>query len=157
MPELLILGGADVAEVAVSAFGVVEIVDVIGHRDGQFHGGGPLPSVQQFGLHASPERLNDRVDALCQGSWYMNLWRSECLPDFGEDLAGSIAFEQAQDLFTARSGGGASSSIFAGCGSLDQPVVRDRPKCTVGKAISAGVEPVALGFAAGVLDGACAA
>jgi hypothetical protein len=40
------LCGADVTEVAVTAFDVVEVVDVIGHGGGQFDGGGPLAGVE---------------------------------------------------------------------------------------------------------------
>jgi hypothetical protein len=54
-PERFELCWADVTEVAVTAFGVVEVVDVIGHRGGQLDGGGPSAGVEQLDLHPRPE------------------------------------------------------------------------------------------------------
>ena len=45
-PELLILDRAEVAEIAVAPFGIVKIVDVIGHGCSQFQRGRPLLRVQ---------------------------------------------------------------------------------------------------------------
>jgi hypothetical protein len=45
-PERFELCGADITEVAVTSFDVVEVVDVIGHRGGQLEGGGPFARVE---------------------------------------------------------------------------------------------------------------
>ena len=60
-PERFELRGADVTEVAVAAFDVVEVVDVVGHRGGQLDGGGPFAGVEQLDLHPCPERLHRGV------------------------------------------------------------------------------------------------
>ena len=49
-PERFVLCRADVTEVAVSAFGVVEVVDVVGHGGGQLQSGRPSAGVEQFDL-----------------------------------------------------------------------------------------------------------
>lgn len=36
---------------------IVEILNVIGHRHGQFYYGGPLTTVEKFGLHSFPYRF----------------------------------------------------------------------------------------------------
>jgi hypothetical protein len=53
-PERFELCGADVTEVAVSAFDVVEVVDVVGHGGGQLDGGGPSAGVEQLVFETSP-------------------------------------------------------------------------------------------------------
>jgi hypothetical protein len=57
-PERFELCRTDVTEVAVAAFDVVEVVDVIGHGGGQFQGGGPFAGVEELDLHPGPERLH---------------------------------------------------------------------------------------------------
>jgi hypothetical protein len=54
-PEGFVLCGADVTEVAVAAFDVVEVVDVVGHCTGQFQRGRPSAGVEQLDLHPGPE------------------------------------------------------------------------------------------------------
>ena len=67
------LCGSDVAEVAVAAFDVLEVIDAIGHGGGQFDGRSPLVDVKQLDLHPRPDEsmaassitaeLNDGVPA----------------------------------------------------------------------------------------------
>ena len=49
------------AERGVAALAVVEDLEVFEDRVGQFQAGPPLAAVEQFGLHAAPERLDHRV------------------------------------------------------------------------------------------------
>ncbi len=53
----------------MEAFGIVEIIDPVGHCDGQLEARGPLPRVQQLCLHSPPERLDGSVvEAVANGS-----------------------------------------------------------------------------------------
>jgi hypothetical protein len=52
--------GADVTEVAVGPFGVVKVVDVVGHRRGQLEGGRPFTRVEQFDLQPWPKTTPSR-------------------------------------------------------------------------------------------------
>ncbi|SLB29885.1 Uncharacterised protein [Mycobacteroides abscessus subsp. massiliense] len=62
-PERFELCGADVTKIAVTAFDVVEIVDVVGHCGGQLDGGGPFTSVSTCNL-----AQNDSMAALSKQS-----------------------------------------------------------------------------------------
>src|SRR6202008_426930 len=60
-PERFELCGADVTEVAVTAFDVVEVVDVIGDGPRQLKGRRPFAGVGQLDLQPAPERLHGGV------------------------------------------------------------------------------------------------
>jgi hypothetical protein len=55
------LGWEQVAELRVPALPVVEDLDVVEHRVCQLDPGSPLLAVEQFDLHAGPERFDHDV------------------------------------------------------------------------------------------------
>src|SRR3954466_11085421 len=60
---------ADVTEVAVPTFDVVEVVDVICYGGGQLDGGRRSADVEQLDLHPRPERLHGSViEAVAHGA-----------------------------------------------------------------------------------------
>src|SRR6266542_7139811 len=114
---------------------------------------GPISSALYSPLTASASALMP----LCQGVVGNWVGRAERVADLGEDLTGDVALEQPEDLFAAGAGGGAAGGVGAGLRVVHQPVVGDGPQGAVGGAVTAAVQPVALGLAAGVLDRAGAA
>jgi hypothetical protein len=56
-----VLDGAEHGEGGVAALAVVEDLGVVEDRVGQFQAGSPSLAVEQFGLHAAPERLDHRI------------------------------------------------------------------------------------------------
>src|SRR6266545_2024903 len=109
---------------------------------------GPISSALYSALTASASALMP----LCQGVVGKRIRRAERVADLGEDLAGDVALEEPEDLFAAGAGGGAAGGVGAGLWVVHEPVVGDDPQGAVGGAVTAAVEPVALGLAAGVLD-----
>ena len=63
------------------------------------------------------------------------------------DLSGDEAFEAAHDFLAGLAFGGASGDVGAGAGVVAHSDQDDGVECVVGAAVTAGVEPVALGFA----------
>jgi hypothetical protein len=89
---------------------------------------------------------------LCQGFLRTRSGRCERAAELGEDLPGDVALEQPDDLLAAGPVGGAAGGVGAGLRVVHQPVGGNRPQCTVGGTVTAAVQPVALGLAAGMLD-----
>jgi hypothetical protein len=59
--ELLEFNGGAPAQGTVASLPIVEDLQVLKDRIGELHAGLPSPAVQQFGLHAGPEGLDDGV------------------------------------------------------------------------------------------------
>jgi hypothetical protein len=67
---------------------------------------------------------------LCQGVCWSWVGAAERVADFGEDLAGDVAFEQPEDLLAAGTGGGAAGSVGAGLWSCMRLVKRQNTSDT---------------------------
>lgn len=104
---------------------IVKDLEIFEDRARQFDGCHPALSIQEFHVHAAPERFDHGVVAPMSSGCARG--RPESGDDDRENLTRDIAFEHPEDLLSVVTAGLSAKGVVAGSLVMRQANVSDRP------------------------------